>query len=178
MSNYIDHPASGKTGTFAAKYDQHAERNGQTFTVLGAVDPSTYDADECGEMFTIRFADGVQIDAWPEEVQSAMNVSNYIESSPSRASGHTAYEATEEDVENVLRSNSLAVANTNGKSFESMANELHGKLDFDLIEQAALAGDDLDEQTDYANDEIARQLREMGVLEPLKPACDSPSPGM
>lgn len=53
-----------------------------------------------------------------------------------------------------------------------------GKLDFDLIEQAALAGDDLDEQTDYANDEIARQLREMGVLEPLKPAYDSPSPGM
>lgn len=105
-------------------------------------------------------------------------MSNYIESSPSRASGHTAYEATEEDVENVLRSNSLAVANTNGKSFESMANELHGKLDFDLIEQAALAGDDLDEQTDYANDEIARQLREMGVLEPLKPAYDSSSPGM
>ena len=71
LSNYIDHPASGKTGTFAAKYDQHAERNGQSFTVLGAVDPSTYDADECGEMFTIRFADGVQIDAWPEEVESA-----------------------------------------------------------------------------------------------------------
>lgn len=79
LSNYIDHPASGKTGTFAAKYDQHAERNGQTFTVLGAVDPSTHDADECGEMFTIRFADGVQIDAWPEEVQSAMNVSNYLD---------------------------------------------------------------------------------------------------
>ncbi len=94
------------------------------------------------------------------------------------ASGHTAYEAKEEDVENVLRSNSLAVANTNGKSFESMANELCEQLDFDLIEQAALAGDELDEQTDYANDEIARQLREMGVLEPLKPADDSPSPGM
>jgi len=91
---------------------------------------------------------------------------------------HTAYEATAEDVENVLRSNSLAVANTNGKSFEAMAEELHGDLDFDLIEKAALAGDDLDEQTGYANDEIARQLREMGVLEPLKQAYDSPSPGM
>ena len=97
---------------------------------------------------------------------------------PSMASGNTAYEATVEDVENVLRSNSLAVGNTNGKSFEAMANELHGNLDFDLIEQAALAGDDLDEQTGYANDEIARQLREMGVLEPLKQAHDSPSPGM
>ena len=77
-----------------------------------------------------------------------------------------AYQATEEDVENVLCSNSLAVANTNGKSFESIANEVFGDLDFDLIEQAALAGDDLDEQTDYANYEIAR--REMGILEPLK----------
>ncbi len=43
---------------------------------------------------------------------------------------------------------------------------------------APQTGRDLDEQTDYANDEIARQLREMGVLEPLKPAYDSPSPGM
>ena len=71
LSNYIDHPASGTTGTFAAKYDQHAERNGQTFTVLGAVDPTTYDADECGTMYSIRFADGAEIEAWPEEVESA-----------------------------------------------------------------------------------------------------------
>ena len=74
---------------------------------------------------------------------------------PSMASGNTAYEAT-----------------------EAMPNELHANLDFDLIEKAALAGDDLDEQTGYANDEIARQLRETGVLEPLKQAHDSPSPGM
>lgn len=81
---------------------------------------------------------------------------------------NTAYQATEEDVENVLRSNSLAVANTNGKSFESIANEVFGTLDFDLIEQAALFGNDLSEQTDNANDEIARQLRDQGILEPLK----------
>lgn len=87
-----------------------------------------------------------------------------------------AYQATEEDVENVLRSNSLAVANTNGKSFESIATEVFGSLDFDLIEQAALFGDNLDEQTGYANDEIARQLREMGILEPLKQAT-AESPG-
>lgn len=85
-----------------------------------------------------------------------------------------AYEVTEEDVENVLRSNSLAVANTNGKSFESMANEIFPQLDFQLIEEAALAGDELDEQTDYANDEIARQLREIGILEPLKPVAVVP----
>lgn len=84
-----------------------------------------------------------------------------------------AYQATEEDVENVLRKHSLAVANSLGKSFESMANEVFGSLDLDLIEKAALMGDDLDVQTEYANDEIARQLREAGVLEPLKaPASD------
>lgn len=86
---------------------------------------------------------------------------------------NAAYQATEDDVENVLRSNGLAVANTKGKSFESIANEVFGDLDFDLIEQAALLGDSLDEQTDFANDEIARQLREMGVLEPLKETAES-----
>lgn len=73
MTNYIEHLAFGKTGTFAAKYDQLAERNGQTFTVLRAVDPSTYDADECGAMYRIRFADGVEVEARPEEVESAVN---------------------------------------------------------------------------------------------------------
>lgn len=82
LTNFIDHSASGKTGTFAAKFDQHAERNGQQFTVLGAVNPSTFDEAECGEMFVIRFADGVQIEAWPEEVESAMNESNFIEQAP------------------------------------------------------------------------------------------------
>ena len=72
ISNYIEHPASGKTGTFAAKYDQHAERNGQRFTVVGAVDPTTYDAEECGTMYSIRFADGAEIEAWPEEVETAI----------------------------------------------------------------------------------------------------------
>ena len=72
VTNYIEHPASGKAGTFAAKYDQHAERNGQTFTVLGTVDPATYDAEECGTMYCIRFADGAEIEAWPEEVETAI----------------------------------------------------------------------------------------------------------
>lgn len=89
-----------------------------------------------------------------------------------------AYEVTELDVENVLRSNCLAVANTNGKSFESMASEIFPSLDFSLIEDAALVGDDLDQQTDYAYDEIARQLRQQGVLEPLKEAVvDHPITG-
>lgn len=84
-----------------------------------------------------------------------------------------AYEVTEEDVENVLRRNSLRVSNTKGKPFEAMASEIFEHLDVSLIEDAALKGDDLNEQTDYAYDEITRQLREQGVLEPLK---DEPSP--
>lgn len=79
-----------------------------------------------------------------------------------------AFEITSTDVETVLRSNSLAVANTNGKSFASMAEELFEDLDFFLIEDAALSGGNLDQQTTYAYEEIARQLREKGILEPLK----------
>lgn len=76
-----------------------------------------------------------------------------------------AYEITEEDVENVLRSNWASGGNTNGKTLSSIASEIFPQLDYEKIEDAALFGDNLDEQTDYANDEIARQLREMGVLE-------------
>lgn len=79
-----------------------------------------------------------------------------------------AFEITSTDVETVLRSNSLAVANTNGKSFASMAEEQFDDLDFFLIEDAALSGDDLNQQKTCAYDEIARQLREKGILEPLK----------
>lgn len=85
------------------------------------------------------------------------------------------YEPNEESVENVLRINSLAVANADGKSFETIASEVFESLDFFLIKKAALYGDRLDVQIDYANNEIARQLREMGILEPLKPT-DAPSP--
>jgi hypothetical protein len=34
-------------------------------------------------------------------------------------------------------------------------------LDMDAVEEAALHGDDIDEQTNYAYDEIRRQLAEM-----------------
>lgn len=82
----------------------------------------------------------------------------------------SAYQVTEDDLEDVLRSNALADPYRQGtKSIRLIAQEVFGKLDFDAIEQAALFGDTLDEQTDYANDDIARQLRVMGVLEPLQP---------
>lgn len=72
VPNCFQHAASGRKGVFAAKYDQYAERNGQTFTLLGVVDPNSYDSEDCGEMFHIRFADGIEVQAWPEEVESAV----------------------------------------------------------------------------------------------------------
>lgn len=68
--SYVHHAATGRTGIFTAKYDQHAARDGHCFTVLGVVDPSSFDAQECGVLFAIQFADGELIQAWPEEVQS------------------------------------------------------------------------------------------------------------
>lgn len=79
---FIEHPSSGNTGIFTAKYDQHAHRDGQSFTVLGLIDPKSYDAQDCGEMFCILFADGEQIEAWPEEVESAVKPSKSTEQTP------------------------------------------------------------------------------------------------
>jgi len=88
---------------------------------------------------------------------------------------HTAYQATEEDIENVLRNNWAGVANSDGRSFATMAEGLLPLLDLGLIERAALYGNTLDQQTNYANEEIARQLRDRGVLEPLRsPVHETP----
>lgn len=71
VPKYLKHSATGKIGKFSAKFAQYAERNGQAFIVLGVLNPQTYDVLECGELFCIRFGDGVEIEAWPEEIQSA-----------------------------------------------------------------------------------------------------------
>jgi hypothetical protein len=75
-----------------------------------------------------------------------------------------AFEVTVEDVVTVLRSNRGSFMSTEGKSTEAVARESFEDLDFDLVVQAALFGDDMDEQVDFAYDEIARQLIEMGVF--------------
>ncbi|TAL65790.1 MAG: hypothetical protein EPN79_11465 [Burkholderiaceae bacterium] len=87
-----------------------------------------------------------------------------------------AFEINEEDVEAVLRQHSLRVANSKGKSFESLAAEILYWIDRDAVEKAALYGDELDVQTRYAYEEIARQLQEQGVLEYLGQAAAS-APG-
>lgn len=61
-----------RAGVFQSSYEQHAARNGQSFVLLSTVDPSTYDADDVGPMYRIKFSDGEVIVAWPEEVQSAL----------------------------------------------------------------------------------------------------------
>lgn len=47
---------------------------------------------------------------------------------------------------------------------EDELNNLFESLDGDIIEHAALAGNDMDEQTSYAHAEIASQLRDRGFL--------------
>jgi hypothetical protein len=80
-----------------------------------------------------------------------------------------AFGITEDDVTAVLRANSLKVANTKGMPFEAMGEMLLPDLDQNLVAQEALRGNDLDKQTEYAHDEIHRQLWEKGVIETAPP---------
>ncbi len=54
--------------TFDTPYQEYAERRGQRAVMLGPVDPTSYDFDECGPLYRIRFYGGAEIQAWPEEV--------------------------------------------------------------------------------------------------------------
>ena len=67
---------------------------------------------------------------------------------------YAAFQVTADDVQNVLNIHNLS----------HDADEIHGSLDFDEIEEAAMWGDDLTEQTNYACQEIEKQLKEMGIL--------------
>ena len=81
-----------------------------------------------------------------------------------------------DDVINVLHSNAVKAqyASAVRVRLEFVAIELLQQLDFSQIDDAALAaGTSLEDQTDGAHDEIARQLRAAGILEPL-PAADAP----
>lgn len=62
-----------------------------------------------------------------------------------------AWETTTEDVLNVVHS-------MGKKLKENEADEILNNLDQFAIEDAALNGNDIEEQTDYAYDEIKRQL--------------------
>lgn len=78
---------------------------------------------------------------------------------------HVGFAISEEDVESVLSSQAVRIANSEGRSFAEMAETLLAQLEPGAIERAALRGHDLDTQTRYAYEEIADQLVRMGVLE-------------
>ena len=62
-----------------------------------------------------------------------------------------AWETTSEDVENALGQVGIIVD-------EDKSEELHEKLDMEAIEEAAFWGDEMEEQTNYAYEEIVKQL--------------------
>lgn len=73
---------AGQTFTFTTPYTlgptgwddaDFLARVGTEAEVLGLVDPASYDAEEVGPMYLIRFtADGVPMTAWPEEVDPSL----------------------------------------------------------------------------------------------------------
>lgn len=75
-----------------------------------------------------------------------------------------AFEITADDVANVLSSNVLH-GQWKGRAVKALAEELLEQLELDKVEAAALCGDDISEQTDYAHDAIAEQLVAAGVIE-------------
>ena len=68
-----------------------------------------------------------------------------------------AWETTIEDIRNVMRKHHRPV------SFAD-ASAIHDRLDHEEITKAALMGDHLDEQTDYAYGVIEEQLQAMGII--------------
>jgi hypothetical protein len=64
-----------------------------------------------------------------------------------------AWETTVEDVQNVLRGMGMP-------GDEKSAQNVHRSLDMTAIEKAALHGDNMDRQTEYACQEIKRQIKE------------------
>jgi hypothetical protein len=62
-----------------------------------------------------------------------------------------AFEVTIDDILNVYQERGTKVS-------VSLAQAVMDDLNFDLIEEAALRGADIEEQTDFAYEEIKRQL--------------------
>jgi hypothetical protein len=79
-----------------------------------------------------------------------------------------AWETTADDVYNVMRTHNVVdeTMNLRGraeKEFDDLDEEDHSR-----IEEAALRGDDMDEQTNYAYDEIEDILAEKGIISEQK----------
>lgn len=66
---------SGARVRFETPFDQYRSRDGQEATYLGDVDPTTFDFEETGPLHVIRFDDGEEIQAWPEEIDEEEKLS-------------------------------------------------------------------------------------------------------
>lgn len=78
-----------------------------------------------------------------------------------------AWQVSEEDLKDVLSSNIVIGPNSTIDEYpnlQKLAEELMPRLDMQSVEEAALQGDDLDQQRDYAADEITSQLVRMKAL--------------
>lgn len=78
-----------------------------------------------------------------------------------------AWQVSEEDLKDVLSSNIVIGPNSTIDEYpnlQKLAEELMPRLDMQAVEEAALQGDDLDQQRDYAADEITLQLVRMNAL--------------
>ena len=53
---------------FTTPYEQYKEREGQECEIVREKDHATFDYEEVGAMYIIRFEDGEEIEAWPEEL--------------------------------------------------------------------------------------------------------------
>lgn len=98
---------------------------------------------------------------------------NERKSTMSAASG-MAFGISSDDVLTVLASHPLERGYKAGD--EQLAEDLLAQIDAAAVEAAALHGNSMDEQTNYAHEEIARQLRERGVLSPEGQQRDAPRP--
>jgi len=67
----IEYTVDNFRSTFWTPFEQYNERIGQTFKVLGRHTEAEAELEAAGTpdtMYRIRFADGVEISAWGEEV--------------------------------------------------------------------------------------------------------------
>lgn len=71
-----------------------------------------------------------------------------------------AFQISEEDVMNVL----ARMGRQDMAADEDAVARVFGAIDGGAVEKAALYGDDMDEQTGYAMDEIEKQIQEGGLL--------------
>lgn len=81
------HTATGGTlrATFQTPYEGMREYVGRAFRILSvhdhSTDPEVIDED-AGELYRIRFDDGVEIDAWPEEIFDGLTTARMYEAMP------------------------------------------------------------------------------------------------